>query len=222
MFESRCGVCCNQCERKEAVRCTGCATMEKPFWGGECGVKSCCEAKGLNHCGECPDFPCEMEASMGTDMGFDAEPRLKQCRECLIGVTLGWRLGCLSAVIYLLIGAVGLPVFANFGGGISRLVSLTGGYLWSYPLMAALCGIHPNTGNQKKDTALILLSSLAGLLLVETIGGLQWAALSGGSMSVSAVFAYAAVAFIPKDIILTVLAVFIGLSMRKVLNRIMR
>ena len=140
----------------------------------------------------------------------------------LIGVTLGWRLGCLSAVIYLLIGAVGLPVFANFGGGISRLVSLTGGYLWSYPLMAALCGIHPNTGNQKKDTALILLSSLAGLLLVETIGGLQWAALSGGSMSVSAVFAYAAVAFIPKDIILTVLAVFIGLSMRKVLNRIMR
>lgn len=114
------------------------------------------------------------------------------------------------------------PVFANFGGGVSRLVSLTGGYLWSYPLMAALCGIHPNTGNQKKDTALILLSSLAGLLLVETIGGLQWAALSGGSMSVSAVFAYAAVAFIPKDIILTVLAVFIGLSMRKVLNRIMR
>ena len=91
----------------------------------------------------------------------------------LIGVTLGWRLGCLSAVIYLLIGAVGLPVFANFGGGISRLVSLTGGYLWSYPLMAALCGIHPNTGNQKKDTALVLLSSLAGLLLVETIGGLQ-------------------------------------------------
>ena len=140
----------------------------------------------------------------------------------LVGAVLGWKLGLCSVLVYILIGAAGLPVFANFGGGISRLVSLTGGYLWSYPLMAALCGIHPNTGNQKKDTALILLSSLAGLLLVETIGGLQWAALSGGSMSVSAVFAYAAVAFIPKDIILTVLAVFIGLSMRKVLNRIMR
>ena len=138
----------------------------------------------------------------------------------LVGAVLGWKLGLCSVLVYILIGAAGLPVFANFGGGISRLVSLTGGYLWSYPLMAALCGIHPNTGNQKKDTALILLSSLAGLLLVETIGGLQWAALSGGSMSVSAVFAYAAVAFIPKDMILTVLAVFTGLSMRKVLNRI--
>ena len=63
---------------KERKRCI---VLAKPFWGGECGVKSCCEAKGLNHCGECPDFPCEMEASMGTDMGFDAEPRLKQCRE---------------------------------------------------------------------------------------------------------------------------------------------
>ena len=28
MYESRCGVCCNSCERKEAVHCTGCLTME--------------------------------------------------------------------------------------------------------------------------------------------------------------------------------------------------
>lgn len=45
MFESRCGVCCNSCERKESVKCTGCLKMEKPFWGGDCGVKSCCEGK---------------------------------------------------------------------------------------------------------------------------------------------------------------------------------
>ena len=70
-----------------------------------------------------------------------------------------------KAVSYTHLDVYKRQVFANFGGGISRLVSLTGGYLWSYPLMAALCGIHPNTGNQKKDTALILLSSLAGLLL---------------------------------------------------------
>ena len=138
----------------------------------------------------------------------------------LIGVTLGSKLGCLSTIIYLLLGAVGLPVFANFGGGLSRFVSMTGGYLWSYPIMAVLCGIRPSTGNKKKDTVLILICSITGLLLVETIGGLQWSALSGGAMPLSAVFAYSMAAFIPKDILLTVLAVFTGLSMRKVLDHI--
>lgn len=81
MHESRCGVCCNTCERKEKVNCRGCLNMEQTFWGGQCGVKSCCEDKGLSHCGECEQFPCEMEASMGKDMGFAPEPRLAKCRE---------------------------------------------------------------------------------------------------------------------------------------------
>lgn len=81
MFESRCGVCCNDCGRKETVHCMGCTNMEKTFWGGVCGVKACCEGRGLNHCGECPDFPCSMEADMGKDMGFDPAPRLAQCRK---------------------------------------------------------------------------------------------------------------------------------------------
>ena len=81
MFESRCGVCCEQCTRKEDVGCTGCLNMEKPFWGGDCPVKSCCEGKELNHCGECPDFPCENLATMGIDEGFDPKPKIDQCRK---------------------------------------------------------------------------------------------------------------------------------------------
>ncbi len=81
MFESRCGVRCTQCERKEQVHCTGCLSMAKPFWGGECGVKSCCEDKKLNHCGECPTFPCEMLSTMGVEQGFDPAPKIDQCRK---------------------------------------------------------------------------------------------------------------------------------------------
>lgn len=80
MFESRCGICCNSCERKEQVHCKGCLEMKLPFWGGECEVKSCCEERGLDHCGVCPEFPCEMLSTMGVDQGFDPEPRLRQCR----------------------------------------------------------------------------------------------------------------------------------------------
>ena len=40
--------------------------------------------------------------------------------------------------IYLLVGAVGAPVFAQFHGGLGTIVGPTGGYLVSYPLAAAV------------------------------------------------------------------------------------
>ena len=83
MFESRCGVCCDSCTKKEQVNCTGCPTMEKPFWGGECKVKTCCESKELNHCGECDTFPCDMLLNKGKDQGFDPMVNIEQCRNGL-------------------------------------------------------------------------------------------------------------------------------------------
>ena len=55
--------------------------MERPFWGGECQVKSCCEDRKLNHCGECPKFPCDMLSNMGKDQGFDPLPKIEMCRK---------------------------------------------------------------------------------------------------------------------------------------------
>ncbi len=81
MFESRCGVLCNSCERKEKVNCRGCIAMSTPFWGGECKVKSCCEGKALNYCGECAVFPCDMLANMGKEQGFDPTIKIEQCRK---------------------------------------------------------------------------------------------------------------------------------------------
>lgn len=81
MHESRCGVCCESCERKEQVNCRGCLKMERPFWGGDCQVKRCCEERSLDHCGICPDFPCEMQLNMGKEFGYDPEPRLNSLRE---------------------------------------------------------------------------------------------------------------------------------------------
>lgn len=80
MFESRCGVCCNSCEKREQVTCKGCLHMDKPFWGGECQVKTCSENKSLNHCGECDEFPCKMLSTMGVDQGYDPARKIEQCR----------------------------------------------------------------------------------------------------------------------------------------------
>lgn len=136
----------------------------------------------------------------------------------LVGVVLGWRLGLVAVITYILLGAVGLPVFANFTGGFSRLIGVTGGYIWAWPFMTALSGIKPKTGSKYINTALIILSSLLGLAIVEIVGGLQWAMLAG-DQTIAAVFAYSIVAFIPKDIIITILAVIIGIPMRNMIFR---
>lgn len=132
---------------------------------------------------------------------------------------LGWKLGLCSVLVYILIGAAGLPVFANFGGGIRSLIGLTGGYIWAWPVMAVLCGIRPGLKNRISDLAVRILLSLIGLAAVELIGGLQWAALSG-DMTTGAVFAYSMVAFVPKDIVITILGVIVSEPVKQMTDRI--
>lgn len=60
-----------------------------------------------------------------------------------IGTAYGWRLGTATLVLYLLEGAVGLPVFAGTpekGIGLAYMLGSTGGYLIGYVLAAACCG----------------------------------------------------------------------------------
>ena len=45
---------------------------------------------------------------------------------------LGGKWGTVSILLYLLLGVVGLPVFAGFRGGISALLDATGGFLWGF------------------------------------------------------------------------------------------
>ncbi len=81
MVESRCGIICNLCEYQKTVGCKGCVNIEKPFWGESCPVKSFCESKGKEHCGECPDFPCSLlqQFAYEKEHGDDGR-RIEQCR----------------------------------------------------------------------------------------------------------------------------------------------
>ena len=65
---------------------------------------------------------------------------------CAVGF-LGGRRGTIAILLYILLGAVGLPVFSNFTGGIGALAGATGGYIVGflfmgliYWLITALCG----------------------------------------------------------------------------------
>ena len=81
MIESRCGLLCEACGYRETTGCEGCVHIDKPFWGNACPVKTCCEAKKLEHCGQCPVFPCELLVGFAYDkQQGDGGKRLEQCK----------------------------------------------------------------------------------------------------------------------------------------------
>ena len=56
---------------------------------------------------------------------------------CVLSL-LGGRRGTMAIVVYLLLGAVGAPVFSNFGGGVGVLLGTTGGYILGFVFIGLL------------------------------------------------------------------------------------
>jgi hypothetical protein len=81
MIESRCGILCSQCEYREQTNCKGCVAIDKPFWGESCPVKSCCEVRDHDHCGQCSEFPCDLlnQFAYDKEQGDDGK-RIETCR----------------------------------------------------------------------------------------------------------------------------------------------
>lgn len=79
MAESRCGILCSECKYQQSEGCSGCVLIEQPFWGA-CAVKSCCEGKQREHCGQCEAFPCEVLHQFAYDeKEGDNGKRIRQC-----------------------------------------------------------------------------------------------------------------------------------------------
>ena len=92
----------------------------------------------------------------------------------LVGLTLGSRRGFAVLALYLVEGAVGMPVFNPAGhGGVAQLFGLTGGYLLAYPFVAALAGWIMERGRKTFSRA-----AVAGLLaeIVLFTSGISWLA----------------------------------------------
>lgn len=67
MADSRCGLHCSTCTYREPWHCGGCIeTNGRPFHG-DCPVAACCQSRGLVHCGQCPQIPCELLTSFSND-----------------------------------------------------------------------------------------------------------------------------------------------------------
>lgn len=92
----------------------------------------------------------------------------------LVGSTLGARRGALSMLVYALLGAVGLPVFADGSAGVGVLVGPSGGYVVGFVAAAALVGwVAERFGDRPLPNALL---SFALGTVVTFAAGMAWLA----------------------------------------------
>lgn len=98
----------------------------------------------------------------------------------LSGAFLGSRNGALAQIIYILAGALGLPVFAEFSFGFAKLFGPTGGYLLAFPLAAFVTGF---IIENKKTTFNIILAMVVSSLLILLSGSAYLAIFMNGNFS---------------------------------------
>ncbi len=124
----------------------------------------------------------------------------------LCGILLGSRRAVISQTVYLLLGLIGLPVFAGLKGGPGVLFGKTGGYIIGYLLCAFIDGL--TTGKPDLSLPLQMLQMLAGTLLCYLFGTLWFMFITKMSLTLS--LSYCVIPFIPGDIIKIVLAALLG------------
>ena len=81
---------------------------------------------------------------------------------------LGMKGATVSYLVYMLLGAVGMPVFSNYEGGLGKLAGPTGGYLVAFILMALICGLilEKSHGN----VVITILGMIAATLIAYLFG----------------------------------------------------
>ena len=123
----------------------------------------------------------------------------------MIGAAYGWRLGAATVALYLLQGALGMPVFAGTpekGIGLAYMVGPTGGYLIGYVAAAAVTGALAGLGwDRRMSTA--VLSMLAGTAVIYAFG-IGWLGMVVGWDK--PVFAWGLTPFLLGDLIKLALA----------------
>ena len=130
-----------------------------------------------------------------------------------------WLLGAkgatVSVLLYLLLGAVGLPVFSGFQGGLAKLVGPTGGYLVGFLFVAFLGGL--TVEKTKANLPLTILGLIGGTALLYLLGTIWFMVQTGSDLGRA--MTLCVYPFIPFDLGKILLASVAGMLIRKALSK---
>ncbi|MDQ0216626.1 biotin transport system substrate-specific component [Oikeobacillus pervagus] len=129
----------------------------------------------------------------------------------LAATILGSRYGTLSAFLYMLLGAVGLPVFASMSGGMGVIVGPTGGYIVSFIFSAFVIGYYLEKTSFTIPQAFI--ANIIGMFVNLAIGTVWLKYLA--ELSWTGAFASGFLPFIIGGIIKALLAAWVGIIVRQ-------
>jgi biotin transport system substrate-specific component len=124
-----------------------------------------------------------------------------------VGGLLGPVAGTSALVLYVVLGALGLPVFAGGGSGALRLIGPTGGYLLAFPLAAGVTGAL--VARAPHSVFRILLACAVGMVVIHA-GGVAQLALLGGDPQLA--FRVGFLPFLTGDLLKVGLAALIILA----------
>ncbi len=131
----------------------------------------------------------------------------------LAGLVLGAKKGTAATLVYVLLGAAGVPVFAGFKGGLGSVLGLTGGFIISFPLMAFISGLAADRDSKR----LILPSLFLGAIANYAIGTVWFSIASQNSLM--AAYLACVLPFIPTAILKIFIASWLGPMLKGALIR---
>ena len=149
----------------------------------------------------------------------------------LAGGILGWKKGTVAVLIYVILGAVGVPVFSGGAGGFAKLFGVTGGYIFGYIPCALLSGLFTDLFYKKnsniKNKFLNWLSrawSVPVGMILGTVAlyalGTVWFIIARG-VTLEVAMAGCVLPFLPGDAVKIVCATILTLALRDRLAKIM-
>ena len=137
----------------------------------------------------------------------------------LTAIILGPKKGTIAVIVYILLGAVGLPIFSGFRGGFQVLLGPTGGYIWSYIIVALFIGLLTNTHPKNKWLAMlkIFIVCLGGIVICYAAGTAQFMLVQKTDLTKA--LTACVIPFIPFDILKALVVSYLGYVVHTALKK---
>lgn len=137
-------------------------------------------------------------------------------------ILLGGRRGTVSVLVYILLGAIGVPVFAEFTGGLGIILNNTGGYIIGFLFSALVMWAAESLFGRKLWVQVV--SMVVGLAVCYAFGTVWFMLVymrDAGPVGLMTVLGWCVIPFILPDLVKIVLALMLGSTLKKPLAGIL-